>query len=555
MGFREQPNQTYRNKLDPIINLQQFAPVIDTRKNAKNPVVKEEERIVKVLSNLKESGKISSTLYDELKPIGSQAPRLYGLAKVHKTDTPLRPIVSMPGSAYYKVAKKVADWLSMVPECRINTSTEKVSAKIKNISLSDEEQLISFDVTSLYTNVPVRESILHCADLLFKHVQMKSIDKETFITLAELACCNVVFATHRGYFTQQDGLAMGSPPAPHLANGWLSKFDNTIKGDSDLYERYMDDVLCSVRKSDVDERLSIINNLHDNLKFTYEIENECTIPFLDMLILNKNGSLSSSWYRKPTDTGLTLNFHALAPNKYKKSVVSSFLHRIYRASSTWETFHNGLSEALQILKNNQYPDSFVSPIVNTIMTKLACPHEYERLKAENETSVDDIPDCLFVLSEKEKYMFCVNYRGKPTEKLANSFKKLNAPCRVIMKTRKLKTALPSLKPTVPKMLRSSVVYKIDCPGCDASYIGETLRLLQQRLREHLGKSGTIRKHLETCQPTFQPTLQNFEKQVTILACSNSPPKLLTHEALFIKVFDPSLNTKDEFRSRTLTLKF
>ena len=121
-----------------------------------------------------------------------------GLAKVHKTDTPLRPIVSMPGSAYYKVAKKVADWLSLVPECRINTSTEKVSAKIKNISLSEEEQLISFDVTSLYTNVPVRESILHCADLLFKHVQMKSIDKETFITLAELACCNVVFATHRG---------------------------------------------------------------------------------------------------------------------------------------------------------------------------------------------------------------------------------------------------------------------------------------------------------------------------------------------------------------------
>ena len=241
--------------------------------------------------------------------------------------------------------------------------------------------------------------------------------------------------------------------------------------------------------------------------------------------------------------------------KYKKSVVSSFLHRIYRASSNRETFHNGLSEALQILKNNQYPDSFVFPIVNTIMTKLACPHEYERLKAEKETSVDDVPDCLFVLSEKEKYMFCVNYRGKPTEKLANSFKKLNAPCRVIMKTRKLKTALPSLKPTVPKMLRSSVVYKIDCPGCDASYIGETLRLLQQRLREHLGKSGTIRKHLEICQPTLQPTLENFEKQVTILAHSNSPSKLLTHEALLIKFFDPSLNTKDEFRSRTLTLKF
>ena len=51
----------------------------------------------------------------------------------------------------------------------------------------------------------------------------------------------------------------------------------TIKGDSDLYERYMDDILCTVRKSEIDERLTMINELHDNLRFTYEIENEGTI--------------------------------------------------------------------------------------------------------------------------------------------------------------------------------------------------------------------------------------------------------------------------------------
>jgi len=93
-----------------------------------------------------------------------------------------------------------------------------------------------------------------------------------------------------------------------------------------------------------------------------------------------------------------------------------------------------------------------------------------------------------------------------------------------MKTIELKTALPSLKPTVPKMLRSSNVYKIDCPGCDASYIGENLRLLQKRLREHLWKSWTMRKHLTICQPAFQPTLEILKKQVTILAHLNSAPK-------------------------------
>ena len=122
----------------------------------------------------------------------------------------------------------MASWLSLVPECGINTSTEKVSNKIKNCVISDEETLISFDVTSLYTNVPVKESIERCADLLFKHTQFASLDKETFIVLAELACCNVVFSTHRGYYIQKDGLAMGSPPAPHLANGWLSQFDKVI---------------------------------------------------------------------------------------------------------------------------------------------------------------------------------------------------------------------------------------------------------------------------------------------------------------------------------------
>ena len=39
-----------------------------------------------------------------------------------------------------------------------------------------------------------------------------------------------------------DGLAMGSPPAPMLANGWMSKYDKIIKGNAKIYSRYMDDI-------------------------------------------------------------------------------------------------------------------------------------------------------------------------------------------------------------------------------------------------------------------------------------------------------------------------
>ena len=110
--------------------------------------------------------------------------------------------------------------------------------------------MVSFDVVSLYTNVPVLEAIEVCADLLYAQPvdKLPKIDKETFIMLAKLSSCNVIMSTHDGFYFQTDGLAMGCPPAPFLANGWLSKFDNTISSEAKIYFRYMDDVLGDIKK-------------------------------------------------------------------------------------------------------------------------------------------------------------------------------------------------------------------------------------------------------------------------------------------------------------------
>ena len=81
--------------------------------------------------------------------MGSKPPRLYGLAKVHKENTPLRPVLSMPGSSYYKTGKQVVDWLSVVEECRISSSKKSISESLNDIELENDEVLISFDVSSL----------------------------------------------------------------------------------------------------------------------------------------------------------------------------------------------------------------------------------------------------------------------------------------------------------------------------------------------------------------------------------------------------------------------
>ena len=144
---------TYHEKWNKIINLPQLQKLQNSRKNAKHPVIKEEKRVKNILTSLLKEEKIDEELYYSMIPRGSQPARLYGLAKVHKNDVPVRPVLSNPGSAYHMVAVRVAELLSVVPECKINSSTKTVCDKLKTVILEEDEIMISFDVSSLYTNV------------------------------------------------------------------------------------------------------------------------------------------------------------------------------------------------------------------------------------------------------------------------------------------------------------------------------------------------------------------------------------------------------------------
>ena len=90
---------------------------------------------------------------------------------------------------------------------------------LRNISLDHDEVVISFGVTSLYTDVPVKEAIFEAVEKLCSgKFAMPLVDKGTFIILAELVTTNVVMLSHDGPYCQIDGLTMGSQPVPPLSN-------------------------------------------------------------------------------------------------------------------------------------------------------------------------------------------------------------------------------------------------------------------------------------------------------------------------------------------------
>ena len=328
---------------------------------------------------------------------------------------------------------------------------------------------------------------------------------------------------------------MGSPCAPLLANGWLSQYDSQIRDNAKLYFRYMDDIFREIADAKYDSKLKEINMYHDSLSFTGEKEKEGTLPVLDAKLINKEGVLSSTWYCKPTDTGLIMNFHALAPMKYKKAAVIGFVHRIHRSCSNWEHFHESIERAKTILLKNQYPPSFTEKLIHDTLTKIfLC-----ETKKKDEDNSDDA------------FLLFLQYRGKCSERYAKDLRKTGVPVKIVFTLRKLKTVTPSLKEPVDMNLKSGVVYKLTCPRCTACYVGATSRHLQIRFKEHISrKSSAVAKHLELCN------VEGHEMDREILSASlYGEVHLFTMEALWIRQLKPKINVKDEYRSRELIIKF
>ena len=251
--------------------------------------------------------------------------------------------------------------------------------------------------------------------------------------------------------------------------------------------------------------------------------------------------LSSTWYVKPTDTGLIMNFHALAPRRYKRSVVQSFVHRIHRSCSSRENMLSSLERAKEVLDKKQYPSSFYDPIITETLQKIDAPIvEQEPIQNQNNPTEESTP----------KYLFKIQYRGTVTDSFVKTLYNIKAPVLPVITIRKIRTFVSTLKAKVPDEIASRVVYQITCPSCHACYVGQTDRHTCTRFGEHkTRRSEPVRKHFEPCAKR----LASFSDMTILHRTTKSIAFLETLEALYIREIKPTLNTRDEWRSRELTI--
>ena len=140
-----------------------------------------------------------------------------------------------------------------------------------------------------------------------------------------------------------DGVAMGSPLGPTLANFFLATVETKLLTQNldcspKLYLRYVDDIFAIFEEEKSSSKfLEVLNHQNKNLEFTME-KSIGAFPFLDVQINNNENILETRIWRKPTHTGVLLNFSVACPEQWKTGLIICLLKRANTICSTDNIF-------------------------------------------------------------------------------------------------------------------------------------------------------------------------------------------------------------------------
>ena len=204
-------------------------------------------------------------------------------------DSPMCPILSATGTFNYKLTK----WLDeKLKPLSVNEGTVSDSFgfldDLQNIQVDDHSVLVSYDVSSLFANVPVNKTIEILAKKAFKDDWFNKehslhITKADLVELLNIATKNQLFQFEGNLYEKVDGVAMGSPLGPLMANAFMCSIEERLQDQGKMpnfYKRYVDDTFSIMHNVETAEAfLSTLNDSHPSISFT-ELATNGKLPFL-----------------------------------------------------------------------------------------------------------------------------------------------------------------------------------------------------------------------------------------------------------------------------------
>ena len=223
-----------------------------------------------------------------------RTPKLHKIQQQQQQQTleelTMRPIITNIDTAAYKITKYLNNLLTPLSKSDYNIlNTEDLIKRLREETISAGYKMIFIDVKNLFTNVPLNKTI----DFILKKVydEKKIQTNKPKRVLKKLLCLctkHLDFNFNNNIYIRCDGVAIGSPLGHLLANTFMTSLEEDLILILKLClcnkKRYVDDTHSYVEPTKVEFVLNKLNNYHPNINFTFELERNNEINFLDVLI-------------------------------------------------------------------------------------------------------------------------------------------------------------------------------------------------------------------------------------------------------------------------------
>lgn len=445
------------------------------KKINKNPTITIQNKCNEKIKQLASKQYITQDVAKSLYNYNAVPPRFYGLPKVHKQELSLRPIVSSINTPTSKLSTYIANILN----ASFDDSQDRYFIKdsfhfaslINNFQLPPEYVLVSFDVVSLYSNIPIDLLVEAVKDKWEKIAPHTLIPRDDFLVLIVFIFNNNYFTYGEEIYSQIFGCPMGSSLSPVTArivmDFVLDSILSKIHFEIPFIKKYVDDIILALPNNKVNDTLTIFNNYNKHIQFTIEEESDRSVPFLDTrLIRTANNVIILDWYTKPCSSNRYVHYYSNHPKKQKINLILALKNRILRISHS-TLLNKNLNKLNNILIENGYPKYLLRPLIFNTNSR---NDNRENSEVPGEEVVD-------------KMYFTLPIIGGLTSKLIQALKTDN-----IMFAKKNEFTINKLfsktKNRIPKELSKDVVYQIPCSSCNKVYIGQTSQQLKKRVSQH-----------------------------------------------------------------------
>ncbi|XP_048259316.1 uncharacterized protein LOC125384342 [Haliotis rufescens] len=300
-----------------------------------------------------------------------QPPYARATIKIHKNPPKARLLVCSRDTVFYKTAQHLTTILAPLgkkADSFISDSTDFCS-KLKNITNPD--QIISYDVVDLFTNVPIDDTLQILRRRITETPPETSLTTESIIALTTACISTTYFTWGDEYYQQIHSLPMGSPLSPILTEIYMTHFEQQALTTSPIqpicWYRKVDDTFV-ILKQDQDPTLLLqhLNQQHPRVQFTIETEKDNQLPFLDVLVCrNAANRIQTSVYRKPTHTDQCIHFNSNHPLRTKTGIISALTKRAINLSSADPKPE--ITHLRQVFTHlNNYPAKLVDKVIASV---------------------------------------------------------------------------------------------------------------------------------------------------------------------------------------------